>query len=140
MTIAHAYSMSPHPDREGRLHDAIEDSATSLVEGFVSTFVAGLLLFPCQIEVLSVLGELVCIISVFSMFYTFGLLCVLLLLFGPEGDSGDIGVFYEERVQPILAKMKRCCCSCLKKRKEEESARESAEVVTSEGDAPLPRT
>ena len=117
--IAESYSESPFEDRPERLHDALETCGISLLSGFISTFLAGLFLIPCEVQLLRSFGELVCITSFFSLLYALGLNAILLQLFGPEQEKGKIGVLYRAYIKPRVQACLGCCFCCCYDQEEE---------------------
>ena len=88
--MAEGYHISAHKDRKGRVRDMLEHVGISIVSGACTTLGAAFFMFFAHMQFfLQFATMLFCTIG-FSMVFTFGLFTALMVVVGPQGDTGSL--------------------------------------------------
>ena len=91
--ITHFYSISKGTRKE-KTTEALCGVGVSIIGGAITTMGAGLPLFFCAMTFFKLCGWFIFFTSLISLLASFGLLVPVLMIMGPEGDSGNLAVCF----------------------------------------------
>eukprot|EP00164_Ancoracysta_twista_P000387 GFYU01000528.1.p1 GENE.GFYU01000528.1~~GFYU01000528.1.p1 ORF type:complete len:1022 (-),score=314.10 GFYU01000528.1:296-3361(-) len=88
--LAIAYVSSEHPDRFGKMRAAMYEMGISVLSAGITTAGASMLLFGTVIQFFAKFGYFLFITTFFSAYYAFIMFPCLMLVIGPEGETGKL--------------------------------------------------
>lgn len=89
--IVNAYNNCPAYDREARIRFSMTLMGISITNGMIATNLSALFLLMCLITFFTGFGTFIMMTIFYSWLSAFFILCPALLLFGPQGQTGEIG-------------------------------------------------
>ena len=89
MHLTHFYNVAKGSRKEKSI-EAINSIGVSILGGAATTMGAGIPLFFCAMTFFKLCGWFIFYTSLVSLVMSFGLLVPLLMIAGPEGNSGNI--------------------------------------------------
>ena len=75
----------------------LETMGISVFAGFLTTFGASIFLLFCELAFFARFGVYICLTIVFSVIIALFVFSPLALLFGPEGDKGDLRFWLKKK-------------------------------------------
>lgn len=88
--LAEAYNVSPYVRRQDRTRNMLEKMGLSVLSGAFTTFGAALFMLGAQIQFIYQFGIFVMITVCASMLFSMFAFTSLMLVLGPEGNTGSI--------------------------------------------------
>lgn len=88
--ICHQYQQNPFKDRKNKVMHCYEQVGSTILNGALSTLVAGICLLFCRFVYLKKFGLLLVVTVVGSLFSSLVFYPALLHCIGPEGDRGQL--------------------------------------------------
>jgi hypothetical protein len=89
--IVNAYNNCPAYDRQARIRFSMTLMGISITNGMIATNLSALFLLMCLITFFTGFGTFIMMTIFYSWLSAFFILCPALLLFGPQGQTGEIG-------------------------------------------------
>merc|ERR1719197_1468521 len=90
--IVNAYNNCPRADRVSRIRYSMTLMGISITLGMIATNISAFFLLLCVITFFTGFGQFIIMTIFYSWLSAFFILCPLLMLVGPEGNFGSIGV------------------------------------------------
>jgi hypothetical protein len=88
--IVNAYNNCPSPDRSSRIRFSMTLMGISITNGMIATNLSAFFLLLCNITFFTGFGTFIMMTIFYSWLSAFFILCPALLLFGPQGKTGEI--------------------------------------------------
>mmetsp|Transcript_24121 Transcript_24121/g.59630 ORF Transcript_24121/g.59630 Transcript_24121/m.59630 type:complete len:237 (-) Transcript_24121:150-860(-) len=105
--------------REERFQFAAEYMGMTVIGGAITTAGSGLIMFTCQMQTFTKMAILISVTILFSLLYSFFFFMGLLIIIGPENETGNLGAMWES-----------CKRACTKRKAKTDDATGKAEDET----------